>query len=63
MSSQPAVDFEGYARDCVKLAEQPHMPQELRAQLLEMAREWMQALLQEQDETANLVSNSEASPG
>jgi hypothetical protein len=29
-----ATDFETYARDCVKLAEQPDAPTELREQLL-----------------------------
>jgi hypothetical protein len=32
-----ATDFETYARDCVKLAEQPDAPPELREQLLQMA--------------------------
>jgi putative ABC transport system substrate-binding protein len=34
-----ATDFETYARDCVKLAEQPDAPPELREQLPQMARE------------------------
>jgi hypothetical protein len=38
MSSE---DFDKYARDCVKLAHEPHTPPELREQLLQMAREWM----------------------
>jgi hypothetical protein len=42
MSSETAKDFEKYARDCVKLAQQPNAPPELREQLLQMAREWMQ---------------------
>ena len=41
-----ATDFETYARDCVKLAEQPDAPPELREQLLQMAREWMQAMME-----------------
>jgi hypothetical protein len=40
-----STDFETYARDCVKLAEQPDAPPELREQLLQMAREWMQAMM------------------
>jgi hypothetical protein len=43
MSSGTGKDFDHYARDCVKLAEQPNTPSELREQLLQMAREWMQA--------------------
>ena len=43
MSSETAEDFEKYARDCVELARQPDMPAEVRKQLLQMAREWMQA--------------------
>jgi hypothetical protein len=44
-----ATDFETYARDCVKLAEQPDAPPELREQLLQMAREWMQAMMEAED--------------
>jgi hypothetical protein len=39
-------DFEAYARDCVRLAQQADSP-ELRDQLLAMAREWMEALMTE----------------
>jgi len=39
-------EFESYARDCVMLAEQPNAPPELREQLLQMAREWMQASME-----------------
>src|ERR1700730_4896698 len=46
-----ATDFETYARDCVKLAEQAHTPPELREQLLQMAREWMQAMMEAEDGT------------
>jgi hypothetical protein len=47
-----ATDFETYARDCVKLAEQAHAPPELREQLLQMAREWMQAMMEAEDRAA-----------
>ena len=49
MSCETAKDFEKYARDCVKLARQPNAPRELREQLLQMAREWMQAAITEED--------------
>jgi hypothetical protein len=39
-------EFEEYARDCVRLAQQADTP-ELRDQLLAMAREWMEALMSE----------------
>jgi hypothetical protein len=39
-------EFEEYARDCVRLAQQADSP-ELRNQLLAMAREWMEALMNE----------------
>ena len=47
-----AMEFETYARDCVKLAEQAHTPPELREQLLQMAREWMQAMMEAEDRAA-----------
>jgi hypothetical protein len=43
-------DCEGYARDCVRLAEQPNTPPEIRDQLLIMARDWMQVAMNEKDE-------------
>jgi hypothetical protein len=42
-------EFEEYAQDCIRLAEQSKSP-ELRDQFLELAREWMMAALDEQDE-------------
>jgi hypothetical protein len=39
-------------RGCVKLAEQPDAPPELREQLLQMAREWMQAIMEAEDESS-----------
>jgi hypothetical protein len=50
-----ATDFETYARDCVKLAEQAHTPPELREQLLQMAREWMQAMMEAEDGTCRSI--------
>ena len=47
-----STDFETYARDCVKLAEQPDAPPDLREQLLQMAREWMQAMMEAEDESS-----------
>ena len=47
-----STDFETYARDCVKLAEQPDAPPELREQLLQMAREWMHAIMEAEDESS-----------
>ena len=47
-----AKEFETYARDCVHLAEQPDAPPELREQLLQMAREWMQAMMESEDESS-----------
>ena len=43
-------DCEEYARDCVRLAEQPNTPPEIRDQLLIMARDWMQVAMNEKDE-------------
>jgi hypothetical protein len=57
MASQSAKEFEYYARDCVKLAEQPNMPPEVREQLLQMAREWMKALMDGEDGTATVASD------
>jgi hypothetical protein len=43
-------EFESYARYCVRLAEQADTPL-LRETLLQMAREWMQAIMDEEDTT------------
>jgi hypothetical protein len=48
MSSEK--EFETYARDCVKLAEHPDAPPNLREQLLQMARDWMKATMEAEDE-------------
>jgi hypothetical protein len=48
MSSGTAKDFDDYARECVRLAEQVDS-QELREKLLQQAREWMQAVMAEED--------------
>ena len=39
-----AKDFEEFARDCERLAEQADTP-ELREKLLNLAREWMRAVI------------------
>jgi hypothetical protein len=48
MSSGTAKDFDDYARECVRLAEQVDS-QELRDKLLQQAREWMLAMMAEED--------------
>ena len=50
MSFGKAKEFQDYAQDCVKLANGDNVPPELRHQLLEMAREWMRALIDEEGE-------------
>lgn len=50
MSFETPKDFQKYAQDCVKLAQQPNTPPELRQQLFQMAREWMQAMMAEQED-------------
>jgi hypothetical protein len=49
MPSETAKEFENYARDCVKLAKEHGVPSEVRNQLLEMAREWMHAIIAKED--------------
>ena len=44
MSPGSAKEFEEFAQDCVRLAEQADTP-ELRAKLLNLAREWMRAMM------------------
>ena len=48
MPSGSAHEFEEFARDCVRLAEQADT-QELREKLLNLAREWMRAVIEEAD--------------
>ena len=48
MSSGSVHEFEVFARDCVRLAEQADTP-ELREKLLNLAREWMRAVMDEED--------------
>jgi hypothetical protein len=43
--------LEFYARDCMRLADQPDVPPELREQLMQMAREWMKAMMEAEDES------------
>jgi hypothetical protein len=54
-----ATEFQGYARECVRLAGLTNS-RELRDQLLEMAREWMNAL-REANEKAGLTASENAS--
>ena len=46
--SSAAKEFEEFARDCVRLAERADTP-ELREKLLNLAREWMHAVIDEED--------------
>ena len=46
--SSAGSQFEEFARDCVRLAGQAKSP-ELREKLFAMAREWMRAVMDEQD--------------
>ena len=48
MPSGSAHEFEAFARDCVRLAEQADT-QELREKLLNLDREWMRAVIEEED--------------
>jgi hypothetical protein len=46
---KPDADFESFALDCIQRARQEKSLQ-LRSRLLEMAREWMHAAMQEEAE-------------
>ena len=46
--SSAAKEFEEFARDCVRLAERADTP-ELRGKLLNLAREWMHAVMDDED--------------
>ena len=48
MSSRKASEFAQYARLCVKLAQEADTP-ELREKLFQQAREWMRALMEQED--------------
>jgi hypothetical protein len=48
MSSGTAKEYEDFARDCVRLANQADSP-ELRDKLLNLAREWMHAVMDVED--------------
>ena len=45
-----AEEFEQYARECMRIACETG-DQKLREQLIEMARRWMELLMDEKDET------------
>jgi hypothetical protein len=51
-------DCEEYARDCVRLAEQPNTPPEIRDQLLIMARDWMQVAVNEEKDESSVTQPS-----
>jgi hypothetical protein len=60
-------ECEAYARDCVRLAEQPNVPPEVRDRLLEMARMWMEAARDERKRgrgfrTISAISEIEHNP-
>jgi hypothetical protein len=48
MSSGTAKEYEDFARDCVRLANQADNP-ELHEKLLNLAREWMHAVMDVED--------------
>ena len=59
MSGPTGKDFfDKYARDCVKLAEHPDASPALREQLFQMAREWMQAAMEEEGEPISPVDRA-----
>ena len=58
MSFETPKDFQKYAQDCVKLAQQPNTPSELRQQLFQMAREWMQAMMAEEEDASTIPKKS-----
>jgi hypothetical protein len=51
-------DCEEYARDCVRLAERPNTPPEIRDQLLIMARDWMQVAVNEEKDEGSVTQPS-----
>jgi hypothetical protein len=59
MSSESAKEFEEFARDCVRLAQQADTP-ELREKLFNLAREWMRAAMD--DENLALGTRQTAAP-
>jgi hypothetical protein len=50
-----ANECEAYARDCVRLAEHPNLPPEVRDRLLEMARMWMEVAMNEKKRGADFM--------
>jgi DNA primase len=48
MSPEKAKEFDDYARLCVKLAKEADTP-DLREQLIQQAREWMRAIMEQED--------------
>ena len=54
MSSHTTKDYEAFARDCVNLANHANTPA-LRQRLMDMAREWMRASMEEQNSSASVA--------
>jgi hypothetical protein len=54
MSSHKPNDYEAFARDCLSLAKQANTPA-LRQRLMDMARDWMRASMEEQDASASVL--------
>jgi hypothetical protein len=54
---KPDADFENFALDCTQRARQEKSLQ-LRSRLLVMAREWMQAAMQEQAQRPQRPANA-----
>ena len=53
MSSHATKDYEAFARDCVNLANHANTPA-LRQRLMDMARDWMRASMEEHDVSASV---------
>jgi hypothetical protein len=62
MSSGKEKEFDSYARDCVQLADQADTP-ELREAMINMAREWMQAVMDEEDGSGGASAGTVTTPG
>jgi len=61
MSSGTAKEFQDFARDCVRLANQADSP-ELREKLLNLAREWMHAVMDAEDAATAKRANGRRYP-
>ena len=54
MSSR-TEELDRHATDCMKLAQAPHLPPELREQLLLTARAWLQGVMEEHERNAEIA--------